>query len=137
MPIRKVPTFTPEELEEIRRADAEIDREGRKKFHHLSQDDVNCILSDARNGENAVQIAKKYGVDPGTIRYHLKKAGIATGDGRARVPEQVIKKMLKLHAEGVNYREIAKRTKCTKDQVLWYCYKKRPRIKTARQTKNT
>ena len=30
MPIRKVPTFTPEELEEIRRADAEIDREGKR-----------------------------------------------------------------------------------------------------------
>jgi len=62
MPIRKVPLFTPEELEEIRLAD-----ERESTTHKLSREDVADIVSMAKKGSAVKRLAEAYEVDPQTI----------------------------------------------------------------------
>ena len=104
MPIRKVPLFTPEELEEIRLAD-----EKECRTHKLSREDIADIVDMAKKGSAVRRIAEAYEVDPQTICYHLKKCGVRPVDSRN---------------QGLTYSQISKLTGLTINQLHWYCVKK-------------
>lgn len=120
MPIRKVPLFTPEELEEIRCAD-EQDRTS----HKLNCEDVADIVNMAKKESTVKHLAEAYDVDPSTIRYHLKKAGVKPVDSRKTVPDEIIERARAMRDQGLTYSQVSKLTGLTTNQIHWYCVAKK------------
>lgn len=119
MPIRKVPLFTPEELEEIRLAD-----EKECRTHKLSREDIADIVDMAKRGSSIKHLAEAYEVDPQTICYHLKKCGVRPIDSRRTVSEQTIERAKAMRNQGLTYSQVSKLTGLTINQLHWYCVKK-------------
>lgn len=120
MPIRKVPLFTPEELEEIRLAD-----ERESTTHKLSREDVADIVSMAKKGSAVKRLAEAYEVDPQTICYHLKKYGVKPVDSRKTVSDEIIERARAMWDQGLTYSQISKLTGLTANQIHWYCVAKK------------
>lgn len=120
MPIRKVPLFTPEELEEIRLAD-----ERESTTHKLSREDVADIVSMAKKGSAVKRLAEAYEVDPQTICYHLKKYGVKPVDSRKTVSDEIIERARAMWDQGLTYSQISKLTGLTANQIQWYCVAKK------------
>ena len=119
MPIRKVPLFTPEELEEIRLAD-----EKECRTHKLSREDIADIVDMAKKGSAVRRIAEAYEVDPQRICYHLKKCGVRPVDSRKTVSKKTIERAKAMRNQGLTYSQISKLTGLTINQLHWYCVKK-------------
>jgi len=100
------------ELIEKARASTPTDHSGRrvpgKTNPKLDSDQLKQLIALYRQGDSLLQLSRRFGIYRGTVKEHLRRAGIAIRPGnQAKLSETDKDEILRLYADGLSIHKLA------------------------------